>query len=116
MYVQRDLNNKITSAWTNQQFEGQEFITNLEHPDYLNFLMIPKINQIRLIRNQKLDEIDLKFCNAQKWSTMTQVEKDNWTAIKTQLIAITDKDKNGEYVNLNIDNVDSFLSGQSFPY
>lgn len=109
------VNNKgtaaITCAWPNLQYSGQEEVEET-HADYQAFLLIPRIAEIRAIRNRKLDEIDVKYCNAQKWSAMSQTEKDGWVAIKTALVAITDKDANGAYITLNSKTViDSYLDG-----
>lgn len=107
-FIDRDQNNKITSAWSSQQYSGQEQVDDT-HADYLEFAMLPKIAQIRAMRNRKLDEIDVKFCNAQKWSAMTQTEKDSWTAIKTALVGLTDKNLDGSYKKLTSLTVDGYL-------
>lgn len=107
-YITRDQNQKITGAWASIQHTGQEQIDET-HADYLEFLLPPKIAQIRAMRNRKLDEIDTKYCNAQKWSVMTQPEKDSWTAIKSALIALTDKNTDGSYVALTALTVDGYL-------
>jgi hypothetical protein len=109
MFIQRDENNKIICAWENKQYANQEQIDE-SHADFQEFLLIPKISQIRSMRNRKLDEIDLKFCNAQKWEAMTQAEKDSWSAIKAALVSITDKDGSGNYLKINVNNADSFLN------
>lgn len=109
IFVSRsNLTNKINGAWPIEQYAGQEQIDET-HADYLEFMMIPKVSQIRAMRNQKLNDIDTKFCNAQKWSAMTPAEKDSWVAIKSALVAITDKDANGNYVSLTNLTVDGYL-------
>ena len=46
------------------------------------------IEQIRLIRNQLLEE-NVDKINAVRWSTMTQEQQDAWTAYRKALLDIT---------------------------
>lgn len=110
-FVNRDLvTKKINGSFAVQQSPNQEQIDET-HIDYQEFLLIPKISQIRSMRNRKLDEIDTKYCNAQRWSAMTQAEKDSWAAIKTALIGLTNKDADGNYLYISVNNADSYLNG-----
>lgn len=40
---------------------------------------------IRPERDRLLDEVDLKYCNAEKWGVMTSGEKDLWKTYKQAL-------------------------------
>lgn len=40
---------------------------------------------VRPKRDRLLDEVDLKYCNADKWETMTAEEKEAWRAYKQAL-------------------------------
>jgi len=40
---------------------------------------------LRVERNRRLDEADVKYCNAERWSVMTEAQRDVWRAYKQAL-------------------------------
>lgn len=56
---------------------------NSEHTAWLN-------SEIRPRRNQLLDEVDLKYCNAERWDSMTITLKEAWAAYKQALRNLPD--------------------------
>ena len=60
--------------------------------DYANWLQKAKDaeklveeTKIRDYRDQLLNDIDVKYCNAEKWTNMTDDKKSEWTAYKQAL-------------------------------
>jgi len=83
-YIDRAADGTITGVYTCQQREGQESIEE-DHPDMVNFANQIKLEEIRRKRDALLDEADLKYCNADKWETMTAEEKGVWRTYKQAL-------------------------------
>jgi hypothetical protein len=40
---------------------------------------------LRVERNRRLDEADIKYCNAERWAAMTEAQRDVWRAYKQAL-------------------------------
>jgi len=40
---------------------------------------------LRVERNRRLDEADIKYCNAERWSAMTEAQRAAWAAYKQSL-------------------------------
>lgn len=40
---------------------------------------------MRVERNRRLDEADIKYCNAERWSVMTEAQRAAWAAYKQAL-------------------------------
>ena len=40
---------------------------------------------LRVERNRRLDEADIKYCNAERWSVMTEAQRAAWAAYKQSL-------------------------------
>lgn len=48
--------------------------------------------EVRKVRNRLIDEADTKYCNAEKWETMTQETKQLWREYKQNLRDIPEQD------------------------
>ncbi|MBP7529303.1 MAG: hypothetical protein KA801_15360 [Syntrophorhabdaceae bacterium] len=46
--------------------------------------------EIRPERDRLLDEVDLKYCNAERWDSMTITQKEAWAAYKQALRDLPD--------------------------
>ncbi|HAJ28261.1 MAG TPA: hypothetical protein DCG53_13630 [Syntrophus sp. (in: bacteria)] len=56
-------------------WDGEKWKVNLEQ----------KLSMIRIERDRRLDETDLKYCNAERWSQMSADDKAAWSEYKQAL-------------------------------
>ena len=48
-------------------------------------------NRVRAKRNKLLDEVDIVYCNADKWELMDETTKESWRTYKELLRQIPDQ-------------------------
>jgi len=49
------------------------------------YLREQHMTALRAERNRRLDEADIKYCNAERWSVMTEAQRAAWAAYKQSL-------------------------------
>lgn len=85
MYIKRDGNGVIVAAYMQDQ-PGISGLIVIDDDEYRREVeSFEAMADLRAERNRLLDEADLKYCNAERWSAMTPETRSAWSAYKQAL-------------------------------